>query len=74
MLVGFMLGAATGSAVSVPAGLGSTEAALVAVLISAQVPAAHSVEVVMIFRLITFWSPAVIGVFVTRRLLRAAAL
>jgi uncharacterized membrane protein YbhN (UPF0104 family) len=74
LLVAFMIGAAAGSAVPVPAGLGSTEAALVAVLMSAHVPAGHAVEVVMIFRLITFWAPAVVGVFASRRLYRLAAL
>lgn len=74
LLVAFMIGAAAGSAVPVPAGLGSTEAALVAVLMSAKVPASHAVEVVMIYRLITFWAPAVVGVFASRRLYRLAAL
>lgn len=74
LLVGFMVGAAAGSAVPIPAGLGSTEAALIAVLMSAHVPAAHAVEVVMVYRLITFWAPAVVGVFVSRHLYRAAAL
>ena len=74
LLIGFMLGAARGSAVPVPAGLGSTEAALVAVVVAAHVPLAHAIEQVMIFRLITFWTPAVIGLFVSRRLNRNGAL
>ena len=74
LLVGFMLGAAAGNAVPVPAGIGSTETALVAVLVSSGVPTAHAVEVVLIYRIITFWSPAVFGLLATRRLRRAGAL
>ena len=74
LLIGFMLGAATGSAVPIPAGLGSTEAALVAVLSAAHVPLAHAVEQVLIFRLITFWAPAVVGLFASRPLYRRGML
>jgi uncharacterized membrane protein YbhN (UPF0104 family) len=74
LLVAFMLGAAAGSAVPIPAGLGSTEAALVAVLLSVHVPAAQAVEEVLIFRLITFWSPAAVGVLASRYLYRRAAI
>ena len=74
VLVAYMLGAAAGSSVPVPAGLGSTEAALVAVLVGLHVPAAHAVQVVFVYRIITFWLPAAIGVVVTRGLRRAGAL
>jgi uncharacterized membrane protein YbhN (UPF0104 family) len=74
LVVAFMLGAAAGSAVPVPAGLGSTEAALAAVVVGAALPAAHAVEVVLVFRLITFWLPAVAGVLATRTLYRRRAL
>jgi uncharacterized membrane protein YbhN (UPF0104 family) len=73
VLIAYMLGSAAGSTVPVPAGLGSTEGALVAVLMSVGEPAAHAVQVVMIFRLITFWSPAAVGVLATRALRRRAA-
>jgi uncharacterized membrane protein YbhN (UPF0104 family) len=74
LLVAFMLAAAAGSLVPVPAGLGSTEAALIAVLLSVHVPAAHAVTEVLIFRLITFWLPAVVGLFASRHLYRQRAL
>jgi uncharacterized membrane protein YbhN (UPF0104 family) len=74
LLVGFMIGAAAGSAVPVPGGLGSTEAALVGILIQVQVPASHAVKEVLIFRILTFWLPAVLGLFATRRLHRLRAL
>jgi uncharacterized membrane protein YbhN (UPF0104 family) len=74
MVVAYMAAAAVGNAIPIPAGVGSTEAALVGVLVAAHVPAPHAVEVVLIFRLITFWSPAVVGVFVARRLRRSGAI
>jgi uncharacterized membrane protein YbhN (UPF0104 family) len=69
-----MLGSAAGSAVPVPAGLGSTEAALIAVLISVHVPAPHAVEEVLIFRLLTFWTPAAVGILATHTLRRRRAI
>jgi uncharacterized membrane protein YbhN (UPF0104 family) len=74
LLIGFMIGAAAGSAVPVPSGLGSTEAALVAILIEVQVPASHAVQEVLIFRVLTFWLPAALGALATRRLNRRRAL
>jgi uncharacterized membrane protein YbhN (UPF0104 family) len=60
--------------VPLPAGLGGSEAAYVAVLISVQVPAAHAVEEVLLFRVLTFWAPAAIGVVATRYLYRRKAI
>jgi len=74
MLVGFMLGSAAGGAVPVPAGLGSTEAALIGVLVSEHVAAAVAVQVVLIFRLLTFWMPAIVGILATRHLRRRGAI
>jgi uncharacterized membrane protein YbhN (UPF0104 family) len=74
LLVAFMAGAAAGNAVPTPAGIGSAEVAFVGVLVAAHVPAGHALEVVIIFRLITFWLPAVVGVLATRHLRRTAAI
>jgi uncharacterized membrane protein YbhN (UPF0104 family) len=74
VMVAFMLGSAAGSAIPVPAGLGSSEAAFVAVLTSLHVPVTHAIEVVLLFRLITFWAPAAFGVLATRRLYKRKAL
>lgn len=74
MLVGFMLGSAAGGATPVPAGLGTTEAALIGVLVSEHVVAAVAVQVVLIFRLLTFWLPAIVGILATRHLRRRGAL
>jgi uncharacterized membrane protein YbhN (UPF0104 family) len=69
----FMLGSAAGSAVPVPSGLGSTEAALTAVLVGAGVPVGNAVLQVLLFRTLTFWLPALLGVLATRRLRRRGA-
>jgi uncharacterized membrane protein YbhN (UPF0104 family) len=74
LLVAFMLGAAAGSSMPIPAGVGTTEGALIAVLVSAHIPISNAVEMVMIFRLLTFWLPAVIGLFAMRYLLRRGAI
>ena len=74
LIVAFMASAAAGNAVPLPAGVGSTEIAFVGVLIAAAVPYAHAVEVVVVFRLITFWIPALVGVLATRRLRRMGAI
>jgi hypothetical protein len=55
LLLGFVLGSAAGGAAPVPAALGSTEAALIGVLVSVHVAAVEAVQVVLIFRLLTFW-------------------
>ncbi len=74
LLTAFMLGSAAGTAVPLPAGLGSSEAAFLAVLISVHVPSAQAFEEVLIFRVLTFWAPAALGVFAARSLHRADAL
>lgn len=74
LLIAFLVGSAAGSASPLPAGLGSTEAALITVLVDLHGPAAAAVQQVLIFRLITFWLPALVGVFATRYLRRSAAL
>jgi uncharacterized membrane protein YbhN (UPF0104 family) len=74
LLIGFMLGSAAGNAVPVPAGAGSTETALVTVLVASGVPATPAVEVVVVYRVITFWLPALLGLAAARRLRRSHAL
>jgi uncharacterized membrane protein YbhN (UPF0104 family) len=74
LLVAFMLAAAAGNSVPVPAGLGTTEAALIAVLVTAHVPADHAVQVVVIYRLLTFWLPAFFGLLALRHLRRHHAI
>jgi uncharacterized membrane protein YbhN (UPF0104 family) len=44
------------------------------VLVTARVPVAHAVAVVLTYRVVTFWLPAVVGVAVAWRLRRTGAL
>jgi uncharacterized membrane protein YbhN (UPF0104 family) len=74
IVVAYMAAAAAANVVPIPSGVGSVEAAMVAVLVTAHVPAAHAVAVVLTYRVITFWMPAVVGVAVAWRLRRAGAL
>lgn len=74
LLVGFMLGSAASNAVPTPAGVGSTETALVLVLVTVGLPSARAVEIVIMYRVITFWLPAVAGLITARHLRRTGAL
>jgi uncharacterized membrane protein YbhN (UPF0104 family) len=38
------------------------------------VPAGHAIQEVLIFRVLTFWLPAIVGVLATRRLNRRHAI
>jgi uncharacterized membrane protein YbhN (UPF0104 family) len=70
LLIGYLIGGAAGTAVPIPAGIGATEAALVAVLLLAHIPSAVAISTVLTFRLITFWAPAVLGLLAMRLLHR----
>ena len=61
LLTIFMIGAAAGGVVPGPGGLGSTEAALVALLAVVGVGAAEALSGVLIFRALTHWAPVPIG-------------
>lgn len=70
----FVLGSAIGSAVPVPGGVGSTDAGLVAALLAAGVPPAHTLRTVLLFRVVTFWGPPLFGIAAARTLRRRGAL
>jgi uncharacterized membrane protein YbhN (UPF0104 family) len=70
LLIGYLIGGAVGTAVPTPAGIGSTEAALVAVLLLAHIPSAVAIGTMLMFRLVTFWAPAVLGLLAMRLLRR----
>ncbi|HEY0543165.1 MAG TPA: lysylphosphatidylglycerol synthase transmembrane domain-containing protein [Actinoallomurus sp.] len=70
----YLLGATAGSAVPMPAGVGSTEAALIAALASVHIPAAQAATGVLLFRVMTFWAPVPAGVMGTRWLRRRGGL
>jgi uncharacterized membrane protein YbhN (UPF0104 family) len=57
----YLTGAALGSAVPTPGGLGAVEAALSAALTAAGLPGATSVSAVLLFRTLTFWLPVPVG-------------
>lgn len=61
LIVVYMIGAAVGGAVPGPGGLGSTEAALVALLAATGVETAGAMSGVLIFRAVTHWAPVPIG-------------
>ena len=57
----YLTGAALGSAVPTPGGLGAVEAALSAGLTAAGLPGATAVSAVLLFRTLTFWLPVPVG-------------
>ncbi len=57
LVVAYLIGAGAAAMLPVPAGLGSTEATLVAALVAAHIRTTDAVQAVLIFRLVTFWAP-----------------
>jgi glycosyltransferase 2 family protein len=57
----YLTGAAIGSIIPTPGGLGAVEAALTAGLTAIGVPGGVAVSSVLLFRLLTFWLPVPIG-------------
>jgi uncharacterized membrane protein YbhN (UPF0104 family) len=74
IVIAFIAASAVATAVPIPSGIGSTEGAMVAVLVTAQVPTTNALAAVLAFRVITFWLPAVAGLIATRHLRRSGAL
>jgi uncharacterized membrane protein YbhN (UPF0104 family) len=74
LVIAYMLGGAAGNASALPSGIGATEAALTALLVADHVPASRALQVVLFFRVLTFWLPAAIGLAATRYLVRRRAL
>jgi uncharacterized membrane protein YbhN (UPF0104 family) len=74
LLAVYLLGATAGAAVPTPAGVGSTEAALITALAAVHVSAAQAAQGVLLFRIMTFWAPVPVGVVSTRRLRRHGGL
>jgi uncharacterized membrane protein YbhN (UPF0104 family) len=74
LVIAYMLGGAAGNASALPSGIGATEAALTALLVADHVPASRALQVVLLFRVLTFWLPAAIGFPAMRYLVRRRAL
>lgn len=70
VLMAYLVGAAAGNMVPVPAGIASTEAALATGLVAAGVSALHVVSAVILYRLIMFWGPVPLGLVAARSLRR----
>ncbi|TDB84926.1 flippase-like domain-containing protein [Actinomadura sp. KC216] len=70
LVAAYLVGAAAGSAVPSPGGVGSTEAALVAALASLGIAAGPALQAVLLFRAITFWAPVPVGLLTCRTLRR----
>jgi uncharacterized membrane protein YbhN (UPF0104 family) len=62
----YLVGATAGAAIPTPAGVGTTEAALIAALAAAHMPAAAAAQGVLLFRVMTFWAPVPVGVLSSR--------
>lgn len=73
LLAAYLVGAAVGSALPVPGGVGTTDAALIGALMATGVPPGHAVPAVLVFRVVTFWAPAALGVLALPHLRRARA-
>ncbi len=74
LLVVYLLGASVGAAIPTPAGVGSTEAALITVLTAVNVPVGDAAQAVLLFRFMTFWAPIPAGIVSARRLRRSGGL
>jgi uncharacterized membrane protein YbhN (UPF0104 family) len=74
LLVAYWISGAASSAIPLPSSLGATEVALIAVLVTAGVPAGQALAEVLVFRVITFWLPAAVGLLAARRLRQTRAL
>ncbi|WP_433462380.1 lysylphosphatidylglycerol synthase transmembrane domain-containing protein [Spirillospora sp. CA-128828] len=70
LVAAYLVGAAAGSAIPTPGGVGSTEAALVAALAALGIAAGPALHAVLLFRAITFWAPVPLGVLACRTLRR----
>ncbi|MES9605100.1 lysylphosphatidylglycerol synthase domain-containing protein [Actinomadura sp. NPDC000929] len=70
LIAAYLVGAAAGSAVPTPGGVGSTEAALVAALAALGIAAGPALHAVLLFRAVTFWAPVPLGILACRTLRR----
>jgi uncharacterized protein (TIRG00374 family) len=68
VVLAYMVGAAAGSAASLPSVVGLTEAGLVGGLTLLGVPFGQAAAAVVLFRVLTFWLPAVAGLPAARTL------
>jgi uncharacterized membrane protein YbhN (UPF0104 family) len=67
-MIGYMLAAGAANALPTPGGIGTADAALTGVLLTAHSPMSAVVATVLAYRLVTFWAPAAVGVVLLRPL------
>lgn len=73
LVLGYMIGSAVGNAAPVPSGIGTTDTALVGVVTASGVVMHQAVIAVLIFRLVSFWTPAGLGLIAGASLRRRGA-
>lgn len=71
ILLVYIAGSSLGSVAPTPGGIGATEAALVSALTLFNTPLEQAIAGVLIFRLVSFWLPMVVGFFALQQLARA---
>ena len=74
LVASYWIAVAAGTAAPVPAFVGVTEATLIGALVLGGYSAGSATLAVVVFRVITYWLPAPIGVWAARRLRRARLL
>ncbi|GAA3211903.1 lysylphosphatidylglycerol synthase transmembrane domain-containing protein [Actinocorallia longicatena] len=62
----YIVGSAAGSAVPVPGGIGTAEAAFTGALVAVGIAAVPALQAVLIFRAVTFWAPVPVGIAAVR--------
>lgn len=70
LVAAYLVGAATGAAIPLPGGVGSTETALVAALAALGIEPGPALHAVLLFRAVTFWAPVPLGLLSYRTLRR----
>lgn len=68
LMIGYMLAAAAVNAVPTPGAIGTADAALTGVLLTAHVGVSAAVATVVAYRLLTFWAPSLAGFALLRTL------
>lgn len=73
LVIGYMVGSAVGNAAPIPSGIGTTDTALVGVVAASGVVMHQAVIAVLIFRVVSFWLPAALGLVAGATLRRRGA-
>lgn len=74
LMIGYMVASAAANALPTPGGIGTADAALTGVLVTAGSAASPALATVLAFRVVSFWLPALIGIPIAHHLHRRGAL